>query len=357
MATSFSTVGSSSRREKQPRLEEVFPAAKLPKKKWASYRLLDISKHPYVAAAFIWVKKEVTKDGKTKEISFPVTPYNWDPVEARFKTKADGKEFANKDPFFEAEAGRLQVKYAVLAVAVDRAMKNKKKYASLKLSKHEKKTGCIASLEDADRTPIEVLLLPSGCIEDIEKQSSRNTVTVKDKTGKPVKKTMPLYDPKYGRIIDIMFDPDQPPAKMYAVQAGDRVPLEEGKYLSFNLVEAAKEHLTPNFSYEDQLKEAERAGFVESKASKKKAAAYYSDDEEDGDGEETLGKKSKKTKSKVKSKTADKVKVKAKTEDKVKSKVKAKTADKVKSKVKSTKTADKVKSKVKGKSPKSDLPF
>ena len=81
-------------------------------------------------------------------------------------------------------------------------------------------------------SPIRVVKIPAGTAQKVKNLSKLNKIS---KNGKIT--TYQVDHPKYGRDINILFDPSQSGSGMYDVQKDDHTPLtdEERAYLLFNL--------------------------------------------------------------------------------------------------------------------------
>lgn len=258
--------------------------------KWITIRLLPIDvddANSLVYTGSIWVKKEIEKDGKVKEVSFSRVAGGFSPKTGTFKNPQ------KIDPFVAKGVGRLDVKYVVQGIARDIPTSGKKS----KPTPEEAKKGLL--LGSNTWTPVRVVELPQSVINMI---SGFKTINIVKKDGKKVE-----YDvthEKYGCDIQIKYTPDVKGPNKWTVSKGERRALtdEEKKYARWSLkpiVEAFSSLSLEQaeLDFEKEMGEGSGNGGGKgqsgkssstSKSGKSGKGNYYTDGENDDDDDKPL---------------------------------------------------------------------
>jgi hypothetical protein len=249
--------------------------------KWITIRLLPIdvdNPNSLVYTGTIWVKREIEKDGKVKEINYSRVAANFNPRTGAFNSQKD------IDPFVERGVGRLDVRYVLQAIIRDIPTAGKVS----KPTSEERKKGL--DLGSATWTPIRVVELPQSVINMISGLKAINKV--KGKGGKSTE-----YDvthEKYGCDVLLKYTPDAKGPNKWSVNKGERTPLTEKElaYARWSLkpITEAFSSLSldqARLDYEKDMgeslggNESSSSGGGKTAKSGKKMGNYYTDNDDD----------------------------------------------------------------------------
>lgn len=249
--------------------------------KWITVRLLPIdvdNPNSLVYTGTVWVKREIEKDGKVKEINYSRVAANFNPKTGAFNSQKD------IDPFVERGVGRLDVRYVLQAIIRDIPTAGK----TAKPTPEERKKGL--EMGSATWTPIRVVELPQSVINMISGLKAINKV--KDKKGKVTE-----YDvthEKYGCDVLLKYTPDAKGPNKWSVNKGERTPLTEKEMEyprwslkpiieAFSSLSLDQARLDYEKDMGESLSDSAASGGGKSSGSKsgKKMGNYYTDNDED----------------------------------------------------------------------------
>lgn len=268
-------------------------------------------------------KPVISQKGKPVNIPFNITNFNPE-TETFDETKecpfVKASELIRKHIKDDKVANQFKPQVAVMAQAISRSLQENPDKKG-KPSKKERQTGFKESFDSDSYTPVECHQINFAIGQGLESVKETNTVVIKGKDGTKKKAHKTVADPKYGRDVQIKYDPNAQGVSKYKVQGGDRTPLNEGdyegedKYLLWDIVSAIKETtMTPK----EAKVEADRIVKEFLKSVKKKSSSDDDDDDDDDLPDDIEGDDDEDTKSSKKSnkkKTANKKKPKDEDED------------------------------------------
>jgi hypothetical protein len=258
---------------KAPRDDELVDMLQLPSKEWVTLRAVG----PIVPKRVHWIPvslqeaEEISSGKKKGRIkSFPKTCLAFNPeTEERDSTK--------ECPYCEIESEHVRDGTDYFQNFIVRSLQEDEPKKKGTPTKSELKSGF---KEKGSKlwTPVRVFRMTSSLTRDLKSYAASNRHKDK-KTGE--KKAFPLTHPKYGRDIQIYYDPDEKVAsKRYRIQLGDKSPLteEELEYALWNI-----EALNNPESLKDAKKELE--GWLKRN---KKNKGKSKDDDDDIDDEDDV---------------------------------------------------------------------
>ena len=292
---------------KEPRADDLVDVLKLPNDDWLTTRAVG----PVVAVGGHWVSVEPPKKDKQTK-AFWVACLAFDP-------KTEERDSTKKCPWCEDTSGWVRSAMDYWQNFIVRSLEEDKPSKLKEITKKEAKTG-FKEKSSKSWTPCRALRITPGFMRDLKKQASLNRHTNK-KTGE--KKAFPLSHEKYGVDLEIMYAPQEAPAKKYSLHKGEkRTPLNEEQQeyllqdiekLSKNLQIIAKAEdagVDPADALKAELKKQQKeyADWAKRQAKKWKdefGGESSSDDEDDEDEEKPKGKGKKGKKSAPKGKSRD----------------------------------------------------
>ena len=231
------------KRDRLPRIEDIVKVKALDRKKFTALRLMPGDDWLVVAVHWITI---TTKAGK--EIRIPKNCIGFDPV-------TDG--FDNECPYCDLGGDNGTARKAYYANVLFRKMQDDEPDRLGKPTKTEAKTGFKDDTESDAWTPVQVLRLPPSLVGSIQGLSELNKHRV---DGKRVQ--FSVNDGEYGTDVNIKFDPDAEPSRMYDVQIGQPSPLTEDEeaYLLWDL---SNPDLFPQESFEEATEELGRMSLTD----------------------------------------------------------------------------------------------
>jgi hypothetical protein len=202
---------------KAPRIEELTQVLQFPPDEYVSLRLYG----PLFSVVYIWFKLK-TKEGKI--VSIPKLCLDYDPIEQKF--------VRDICPYRASGKGRQAQVFYCNAIIRDIQENEPRKLP--KHTKFESKTRSLVpgskekffvkELNSKSYTPMRLVRLTSTTAESIVKLSKLNPHKIDGR-----KVYCNVADPKYGRDISILYNPNAQGTKMYDVQMGDKAPIKKSE--------------------------------------------------------------------------------------------------------------------------------
>jgi hypothetical protein len=282
MAAKFSsskTFDDAQKYSKAPRPDELVDVLPSNPKEWQTLRYVG----PLAAVGGHWLNLEKPNPKKkTKAFYKPCRAFN---------PETEERDSTVYCPYCEDESGWIRNDLIYWQNAIVRSLEEDAPAKRGKLTEKEKETGFKEKGSKA-WTPARASRLTPGTVRELKKLSKLNRQTDK-KTGE--KKSWPLTHKRYGMDVEMMYDPDEAPAKKYSVQKGEKTRLneEQREYLLWDV-----EHMVTTETKKEAKAEYERWKKMAAKAG---LGSEDGDDEEEDEDEDRM-KKSKKSKSSKKSK-------------------------------------------------------
>lgn len=176
-----------------------------------------------LATHFIKIKTKGSKDKPPRVVEIPRPCLRYNSDEEDFDSSIDC-------PYCKLAEKDAVPRYFFNAIVRDYQEDEPKK---LNITKEEKKSG-FKNTKSKSWTPVRVVSVPPSVVDTIKKISKSNKHLDK-KSGE--KKPFSVTDEKYGRDLEISFDPDAAGPKKWTVQKGDASKLEgkEKEFLVFDL--------------------------------------------------------------------------------------------------------------------------
>lgn len=295
---------------KEPRADDIVDVLKYPNDEWLTVRAVG----PVVAVGGHWVSVEPPKkDKKTKAF--------WAPCLA-FNPNTEERDSTKKCAWCDDTSGWVRTAIDYWQNFIVRQLEEDKPGKEKEHTKKEEKTG-FKEKGSKSWTPCKAGRIAPGFMRDLKKAASLNRHTSK-KTGQ--KKAFPLSHEKFGVDLEIMYAPEEAPAKKYSLHKGEkRTPLNDDQqaYL-LQPIESLSKVLQITAKAEDAGEDVEKALAAELKKQEKEYSDWSKrqlkkwkdefggsdeesdDDEDDDDKPKGKGKKGKKsTSAKGKSKDED----------------------------------------------------
>ena len=211
---------------KEPRAEDIVDVLKLPANDWLSTRAVG----PVVAVGGHWVNVEPPKKDK-KSKAF------WVPCLA-FDPKTEERDSTKSCPWCSDTSGWVRSALDYWQNFIVRSLEDDAPAKQKEHTKKERKTG-FKEKSSKSWTPCKALRVAPGFMRDLKKAASLNRHKTKDGQ----KKAFPLSHVKCGVDLEIMYAPDEAPAKKYSLHKGEkRTPLsdEQQEYLLQDIEKLSK---------------------------------------------------------------------------------------------------------------------